>query len=207
MKRGVLIIMARAPRFGAVKTRLGRDIGPLKAWRFYRNTLASTVNRLGRQSTWSTVLQVTPDRDVRSRRQWPNQARLLKQGRGGLGTRMERGLTGFPRGTPVVLMGSDIPGVTPQHIREAFKALGHADAVFGPASDGGYWLIGFANRRPIKRAFDDVRWSTAHALADTQANIGNKHIAFVRTMSDVDDGESYKQLRRHSNQRTIREFG
>lgn len=198
MKPGILIVMARAPRFGAVKTRLGRDIGPLKAWRFYRNSLMRTVNRLGRRSVWSTVLQVTPDRDIRSRGQWPNQARLLKQGQGDLGTRMERGLTSFPRGVAIVLIGSDIPGVTPQHIREAFKALGRADAVFGPATDGGYWLVGYANRRPIKKAFDNVRWSTAHALADTQTNLKNRRVALVRTMSDVDDGEGYDAFRRQS---------
>jgi uncharacterized protein len=198
MKRGVLIVMARAPRLGAVKTRLGRDIGVLNAWRFYRETLASTVNRLGRRSIWSTVLQVTPDREVRSQRQWPDQARLLEQGRGGLGTRMERGLTSFPRGVPVVLIGSDIPGVTPNHIRDAFKALGRADAVFGPATDGGFWLVGYANRRPIKRAFDNVRWSTAHALADTRANMGTRRIALVRTMSDVDDGQSYEAFKTQS---------
>ncbi|MDE0801107.1 MAG: TIGR04282 family arsenosugar biosynthesis glycosyltransferase [Rhodospirillaceae bacterium] len=207
MKRGVLIVMARAPRFGAVKTRLAQDIGALNAWRFYRNTLASTVNRLSRRAIWSTALQVTPDRDVRPRRQWPSPARLLSQGHGDLGARIERGLTSSPRGVPVVLIGSDIPGITPQHIRDAFKALGRSDAVFGPAADGGYWLIGFANRRPIKWAFSDVRWSTAHALTDTQANIRNKRIAFVRTMSDVDDGESYEGIRRQSNQRAIRGFG
>ena len=109
MKRGILIVMARAPRFGAVKTRLARDIGRLNAWRFYRTTLFETVRRLARNTPWQTVLQVTPDRERSRRRQWPGRAQTLPQGRGDLGARMERGLTGFPRGIPVVLIGSDIP--------------------------------------------------------------------------------------------------
>lgn len=196
MKRGVLIIMARAPRFGAVKTRLARDIGPLNAWRFYRNTLRATANHLRQNTSWRTVLQITPDREKSAGRQWPTADDILGQGRGGLGGRMERGLTGFPRGTPVVLIGSDIPGVTKPHIREAFKALGHADVVFGPAEDGGYWLVGFANRRPVRSAFSNIRWSTAHALKDTRHNISNRHVALVQTMNDVDNGKSYEKLKR-----------
>ncbi|NKB44829.1 MAG: DUF2064 domain-containing protein [Alphaproteobacteria bacterium] len=196
MKRGILIVMARAPRFGAVKTRLARDIGRLNAWRFYRTTLFETVRRLARNTPWQTVLQVTPDRERSRRRQWPGRAQTLPQGRGDLGARMERGLTGFPRGIPVVLIGSDIPDVTDVHIRKAFNALGQADVVFGQASDGGYWLVGFANRRPMRRPFKTVRWSGPQALHDTCANLGHRRIAFVDELSDVDDGESYRLARK-----------
>ncbi|MDG2243241.1 MAG: TIGR04282 family arsenosugar biosynthesis glycosyltransferase [Rhodospirillaceae bacterium] len=195
MNKGVLIIMVRAPRFGAVKTRLALDIGRMKAWQFYRITLTETVRRL-RRGPWKTVIQVTPDREMTTRRQWPHLTHLLKQGRGDIGTRMERGLTSFPRGIPVVLIGSDIPGVSMDHINNAFRTLGHADAVFGPAKDGGYWLVGFANRRPVRDPFHTVRWSTQHALKDTQTNLRHLRVTLVDELSDVDDGESYARLRR-----------
>jgi uncharacterized protein len=195
MKKGILLIMARAPRFGAVKTRLARDIGPLKAWHFYRNTLTATARRLSRSGKWHTVLQVTPDRDKTSKRQWPRTHAVIGQGRGDIGARMEHGLTAFPRGVPVVLIGSDIPGVLPHHIQRAFKALGQADVVFGPATDGGYWLVGFANRRPVRRSFKNVRWSTPQALTDTQENMRHLRRAFVDELNDVDDGASYQLMK------------
>jgi hypothetical protein len=191
MTKRVLIIMARAPRLGAVKSRLARDIGPLKAWRFYRNTLAATVRNLTNPGAWRTVLQITPDRDLSAKGQWPKTSERLKQGQGGLGIRMERGLTAFGRGVPVVLIGSDIPAVSPGHIRQAFQALGAADVVFGPATDGGYWLVGFANRRPTRHPFHNVRWSSPNALKDTLANFKRRKTATIETLSDVDDGKSY----------------
>ena len=193
MRKPVLIVMARAPRFGAVKTRLARDVGAVTAWRFYRTTLHTTLNRLRRSQRWQTWLQVTPDQDARPVRQWPSSHGIMGQGSGDLGVRMARGLTAFGRGTPVVLVGSDIPELTPAHIDRAFAALGRADAVLGPATDGGYWLVGFANRRPLYRPFKNVRWSTPLALNDTLATFTHRRVALVDCMRDVDDGGSYKR--------------
>lgn len=191
MRKPILLIMARAPRFGAVKTRLAKDIGRMNAWRFYRETLHATTQRLSWDPRWHTILHITPDRELRPYGQWPRSHGLLTQGRGDIGTRMERGLTAFPRGVPVVLMGSDIPGVTSTHIQKALDALGHADTVFGPATDGGYWLVGFANRRPLQSPFKGVRWSSEHALKDTVQNLTGRRVALVDELSDVDDGNSY----------------
>ena len=195
MKKGILLIMAKAPRIGAVKSRLARDIGVMNAWQFYRRTLFATAQRLHGAGAWDTWIQVTPDRDLTSMRQWPRTTGLLTQGPDDIGTRMERGLTAAYRGTPVVLIGSDIPGVTAHHIRRAFAALKHSDVVFGPARDGGYWLVGFANRRPIRTPFNDVRWSTRHAFNDTLANLRCRRVALIDVLSDVDDGESYSALK------------
>lgn len=193
MTKSILLVMARAPRFGTVKTRLARDIGVLQAWQFYRQTLKASLQRLGRSSQWNTWLQVTPDRDMRPLGQWPASAGVITQGRGGLGPRMERGLTAFPLGTPVVLIGSDIPDVTEAQVQRAFKALRQSDVVLGPAADGGFWLVGFANRRPVHHPFENVRWSTPHALNDTLNGLPHRRIALVDRMRDVDDGESYRQ--------------
>jgi len=72
----------------------------------------------------------------------------------------------------------------------AFHALGKSDAVFGPAIDGGYWLVGLAPIRPA-RPFANVRWSTSHTLSDTLANFTNRHVAFLRTLADVDTAADY----------------
>ena len=78
--------------------------------------------------------------------------------------------------------------MTRQHIAKAFSALHGKDAVFGPADDGGYWLIGLANCRASipAGALKNVRWSTEHALADSIASFEPLRIGQAQTLSDVD---------------------
>jgi glycosyltransferase A (GT-A) superfamily protein (DUF2064 family) len=106
----------------------------------------------------------------------------VPQGRGDLGQRMQRALGRYRR---VVLIGSDIPAVQTSDIAAAFRALGRAHCVFGPAEDGGYWLVGVGPRRP-PRLFAAVRWSTNHALADTLRNCAGYRVALLRRLRDVD---------------------
>jgi uncharacterized protein len=187
-----VVVMARAPRLGAVKRRLARDVGDLAAWRFYRLGLAALLRRLGRARRWHCWLAVTPDRAVTAG--WPPPWHAIAQGPGDLGARMGRLLRDLPPG-PVVIVGSDIPDVRPAHIATAFARLGTCDWVFGPAVDGGYWLIG-ARRRPARRdPFTNVRWSSAHALADTLANARKGRVAFLEELRDVDTGADWCRWR------------
>jgi glycosyltransferase A (GT-A) superfamily protein (DUF2064 family) len=91
----------------------------------------------------------------------------------------------------MVIIGTDIPGITPAHIAQAFRLLGRHDAVFGPADDGGYWLVGLKRRPRLPHPFTSVRWSSPHALADTLANLEGTTVAFVATLSDVDDARAF----------------
>lgn len=193
-----LVVFARTPRRGAVKRRLAADIGPDAALAFYRRTLADVLRRLGADPRWRTWLAVTPDRDAARPGSWPPVpgVRLIAQGGGDLGDRMARPLHTLPPG-PVVIVGSDIPDIAPHHIADAFAALGANDMVFGPAADGGYWLVG-ARRRPRvpHGLFLDVRWSTEHALADTLAGLPRGfRSAMLETLDDVDDGPAYSAWR------------
>jgi rSAM/selenodomain-associated transferase 1 len=181
-----LVIFARTPAYGVGKRRLAAGIGELATLRFQRFMLADLRRRLGRDRRWRTWLALTPDRDGRGR---PDR---LPQGGGDLGQRLRRLMATLPPG-PVVVIGSDTPGVSPADIAAAFQALGAADAVVGPALDGGYWLIGL--RRTPRRLdpFDGVRWSTAHALVDTLANLRGRPVARLRTREDIDDRESFRR--------------
>ena len=188
-----VVIMARAPRLGAVKRRLARDVGVLAAWRFYRHGLAALMRRLGRDGRWRRWLAVTPDRAVRT--PWVPAWQVIPQGSGDLGARMGRVFQNLPPG-PVVIVGSDIPEIGPAHIARAFALLGDHDWVFGPAGDGGYWLVG-ARRRPSRRdPFAGVRWSSPHALTDTLTNIPGARVAFLEELLDVDTGADLKRWRR-----------
>jgi rSAM/selenodomain-associated transferase 1 len=185
-----LIIFARSPRLGAVKRRLARDIGDVAAWRFYTSVLRRMTTRLGNDPRWDCWLATTggPAR-------WPDGVRRLDQGRGDLGRRMDRVMQLMPPG-PVVIIGTDIPDIGPDHIAAAFAALGRNEAVFGPADDGGYWLIGL-RRRPFRpRLAGRVRWSTEHALADTERLLGPRvRTGRLETLIDVDNAESLDRWR------------
>jgi uncharacterized protein len=189
-----LVIMAKSPRLGLVKRRLGAEIGHVAALRFYRNCLKRTCSRLGFDPRWQTLLSVTPDRDLYAN-DWPRDIPRMAQGPGDLGQRMHRIFAGLPAGE-VIIIGSDIPAIEPRHVAHAFHLLGRADAVFGPATDGGYWLVGL-KRTPIPPStFAKVRWSGPHALADTLANLDGKNIALAATLSDVDVAAAYRVQRR-----------
>ena len=188
------MIFAKAPALGRAKRRLGLEIGALEAARFYRRTLERTIANCGRDRRWKTWLWITPDKET-DHPAWGASGRRLTrvgQGSGDLGARMARPFRLLPPG-PVVLIGSDIPTVSPTLIAAAFRALGTLDLVFGPAIDGGFWLIGAKRVRPWPRdLFKDVRWSTGHALADTRANVvGRLSVGFVDTLEDIDDADSH----------------
>lgn len=181
-----LVIFARQPRLGTGKRRLARDIGAGAALSFQRAMLARTLRRLARDRRWITYIAVTPDRS----RPWPAGTPVLAQGGGDLGARMARAARGLPPG-PVVIVGCDIPGLTAAHVAAAFSKLGAYDAVFGPATDGGYWLVGLKRRPRFTDPFPHVRWSTRHALADTLAGLKGHRVAMVATLADVDDGTAF----------------
>jgi uncharacterized protein len=136
-----LVIFAKAPALGRVKSRLARGIGAGAALAFYRRTLATLLRRVGADRRWSTVLAVTPDRSAGNVRLWPMRLKRQKQRAGDLGRRMGRVFRARPKGA-LVIIGADIPDITARHIERAFRALGTADVVLGAAPDGGYWLIG-----------------------------------------------------------------
>lgn len=181
-----LVIFARQPRLGTGKRRLARDIGTSAALGFQRAMLAQTLRRLAHDRRWIAYIAVTPDRS----RPWPGRTAVLAQGGGDLGVRMARAARRLPPG-PVVIVGCDIPGLTAAHVAAAFRKLGACDAVFGPATDGGYWLVGLRRRPRFIDPFPNVRWSTRHALADTLANLGDCRVGMAATLADVDDGAAF----------------
>ncbi len=195
-----LVVFVKAPRQGAVKTRLARDVGATAAAAFYRTTTVALLRRLGRDSRWRLSLAVTPNLDAAGAGFWPPDMPRLSQGGGDLGRRMARALRQPPPG-PVVVVGSDIPAIRAGHVARAFAALGNHDAVFGPAVDGGYWLVGMKRRPWLGGVFAGVRWSSAHALADTLANLAGRRVLLLDRLRDVDTGADLAAWRGHTKGR------
>jgi uncharacterized protein len=188
--KDTVVVFARAPRLGAVKRRLARDIGDRAALRFHFATMTRLVRALAADRHFRTVLAVTPDH---ARFRLPARVARLAQGGGDLGVRMQRAFRRFRHGR-VAIIGCDIPDAEPLDALDAFRALGKAQAAFGPAADGGYWLVAMSPRRPA-RPFTAVRWSTEFALADTLANFAGWRVAFLRTLHDVDTAADWHRLR------------
>ncbi len=190
-----LVVFVRRPRIGRVKSRLALDIGTVAAWGFYCRTLKAVARPLIRDRRWQCWFAVTPDAAIHDQRTWPMNCSLISQGGGDLGRRMASIAEVLPAG-PVVIVGADVPGIRPRHVARAFRALGRHDAVFGPARDGGYWLVGLKRRPRFLDIFSPVRWSTEHALADTITNLGGGSYALLETLGDVDDGEAYRKWKK-----------
>lgn len=187
-----LVVMAKEPRAGSVKTRLAKDIGVVPATTFYRKALANLLQRIGGDPRWSTLLAVSPDTALVSP-VWPAAISLTPQGRGDLGARMQRMFDDLPHG-PVVIIGTDIPEIRPRHVAAAFDVLGSNDTVVGPGDDGGYWLIGQRRTPKAHSIFENVRWSSPHTLNDTMKNMRSLSVATLDQLRDVDDGKTFRQL-------------
>ena len=183
-----LIIFVKQPRIGTVKTRLSPVLGHGGACRLYRTLLRRAIRSLSRSPHWRTVIAITPDDSQYSEWDFKSVDRI-NQGPGNLGTRMTRALT-FANGNPILLIGSDIPGVTPSIVRNTFRLLRRTDVVLGPSFDGGYWCLGV--RKPLPR-LRGIRWSTSKTLADTVVCLKGKKISYATPLKDIDTIDDLRQ--------------
>lgn len=189
-----LVVFAKAPVPGMVKTRLAQSVGEARATRVYCDLLSTTLahahlawrtGKVSRIELWGA-----PDCEhplLRGMAGAFGASRHRQEG-GDLGERMRHALTDALRRAPAALViGTDCPVLDPARIGAAAAALDTHDAVLVPAEDGGYVLVGA--RRPVP--FDGVRWSTPHALADTLAAFGRASVrhALLPAAWDVDTVE------------------
>lgn len=197
----LLIQFAKAPAHKTVKTRLAQALGPAEALRLHRRLSARTWRQIRGRGRWATQLAVTPDHRASGARRWAG-THAVAQGPGDLGRRMMRALSrgqkrGQKRGQHSVLVGSDIPGLSAAAVQRAFHALRSHDLVFGPALDGGYWLIGARSGRAAQVTLAPVRWSTPDALTDSLACVpGHWRVALVDRLQDLDTPSDYARWRR-----------
>lgn len=195
-RRNCLVIMVKKPVAGRVKTRLAANLGVGRATGVFRTMLAAQARRLGPCARWQTVLAVSPDSAVGDPA-LPRGLAHMPQGAGDLAERMQRMFDARPQQN-VLIIGADIPGITAQHIAEGFALLKRHDAVFGPAEDGGYWLVG--RRAGVRRRFfDHVRWSSAYALADTLRNLESLKTGFLESLNDIDDIDDFRRWQRKNH--------
>lgn len=189
----ILLVFAKAPRPGHVKTRLARAWGAAAAADVYRRLGRQVVAQLAGAPA-QTILCFDPPGSEDEIRAWlggRGVRAFMPQGDGDLGERMSRAtVAAFARGArAVVVTGTDAPAVGAGTVVRALDALRCADVVIGPSSDGGYYLIGLAAPQPA--LFGDMPWSTEHVFRETTsrcADLGLR-VTCLPVESDIDRPE------------------
>jgi hypothetical protein len=188
--RCAVVVFAKAPRPGYAKTRLIPALGEWGAAHLAEQLLHATLQQAVGAGIGPVELCVTPTTEhaafvaARQRHAIP----ITEQGDGDLGQRMarafERVLAAQPR---ALLIGTDAPGLDAGYLRRAARALDDADAVFGPAADGGYTLVGL--KQPAPALFSSMRWSHDRVMAETRQRLrasGLRHVE-LEVLPDVDE--------------------
>lgn len=189
-------VFAKAPVCGRVKTRLIPTLGPEGATRLARALLRDTVRMVTELPRAVPVMALSGSPDEVDPEVLAPMAHVWDQGDGDLGQRQERALRrSLKRGGPVLLIGSDLPGLPASHLEHAAGILtGGADAVIGPADDGGFYLIG-VNRCP-KGLLDGLPWSRSKTREKTVERLRDRGLdtRLARPWFDVDEPEDLKRL-------------
>jgi len=165
-----VLIFLKAPVAGAVKTRLAAEVGEARALRIYRGLAERQLAAI--PAGWPVEVHFTPAGAEATMRAWLGEASgrtWHPQPDTDLGNRLATAVAGaFGRGAgAVVLIGGDCPGLGTSELRAAAAALRTCDAVMGPATDGGYYLLGL--RAACPAWFADIAWSTPMVAAQTRA--------------------------------------
>ena len=188
--RCLIVVLAKAPVAGFAKTRLIPALGAQGAADLALRLLNHAVTQALGAGLGGVELSCAPDSRHPAFAAWARHPglRLADQGEGDLGQRMARAIErGLAQHAKVLLIGSDAPGLDGVVLRNAAAALDSHDAVFVPALDGGYVLVGL--RRQARRIFEDMVWSTLHVMQDTRerlAELGLRHIELA-PLPDIDD--------------------
>jgi|ERR1043166_2196247 rSAM/selenodomain-associated transferase 1 len=190
-----LIIFVKAPRPGEVKTRLAKDLGPEAACLAYRDLVETVVENLS--SLHGVELRFTPHDGFAEVQPWLRKGwSAHPQGEGDLGARLESAFAQhFADGAErAVIIGSDCPEVLSADIEAAWSWLQTHDLVLGPATDGGYWLIGVREAQPL--LWKDIAWGTGQVLEQTlhRAKVPGLRTRLLRTLTDIDTADDWRRF-------------
>jgi len=200
-----LIVFVKNPIQGNVKTRLAATVGHEKAVEVYIELLKHTkkvIKKLLESAPTSVQFGVNVYYGdyVNSNDLWSElPVNKYLQSEGDLGERMKNALKAeFVAGaSQVVIIGSDCLMLRPRHIKNAMDELGTVDVVIGPATDGGYYLLGMKQLHPF--LFENKSWSQSTVLEETLTDLTEKKLgdntqlsySLLETLSDVDTWEDY----------------
>ena len=183
--RPCVVVFGREPAAGEVKTRLAAGIGGPASARVYAVTLEHSL-----EAAVDSGARVVLSLAAAPSAEWARgiECSIEVQGTGDLGDRMKDAFERrFSEGADrVMIIGSDCPLITPEHLQAAADALADRDVVLGPAVDGGYWLVG--QRRPGVDLFSDIPWSSHDTLETTRLRLAGIGVAWaeLEELRDID---------------------
>ncbi|GAA3559915.1 TIGR04282 family arsenosugar biosynthesis glycosyltransferase [Snuella lapsa] len=186
MTKALIIVFVKNIKLGKVKTRLAKTIGDHAAFEVYKQLVEITER---------ATLNISVDKriyfsDAVVDSKWPNDYKTIQEGQN-LGERMQNAFKkGFEDGySHIILIGSDLPDIKPKHIEEGLQALNNTQVVFGPATDGGYYLIGLSKLFPF--VFNNKPWSQSNLLNVTLQELKQKNISYtlLEALNDIDTYE------------------
>lgn len=193
MNDNALIIIAKYPEEKNVKTRLKGLMPDEKRLALYVSLLENTLRKLKSVPGVDTFIAYAPESGRGYFTRFGVGLILLPEG--DLGVRMfhafrELFKAGYQR---AALVGADIPDLSSAIILKAFTLLSSDDIVYGPAKDGGYYLVGM--RKPIKEVFEDVPWSSDQTLNRSIERAGQSgySVALTEMLSDIDTIDDVKR--------------
>lgn len=183
-----LVVFARAPVRGRVKTRLAAGIGSRRALEIYRELGRRVVDQV-RGGPWRTVICHDPPGSTGQMTAWLGSrgVEFAPQSPGNLGERMEHAMAwALAPGGRACIIGTDAPEVDASVVEAAFRALDQADVVYGPALDGGYYLVALSS--PASFLFEDIPWGTGEVLARSleRAREGGLRPHLLHPLQDID---------------------
>ena len=191
----VLVIFAKAPVLGTVKTRLSPELSPQQAVNIHRVLVEHCIEMASKVAGVDVELWVSaPDPWwLQLQRRF---ALTIHQQQGcDLGERMDYALTDvLSRATRAIWIGSDCPYIDGRYIKSAQQALLHAEVVLGPAEDGGYVLVGLSVPRPV--IFSGIDWGSADVLEQTRSKLQQHGARWLELecLSDIDRPEDLRRL-------------
>lgn len=199
-----LIYFVKYPEPGKVKTRLAREVGPLRAAEIYRSLVEANLKVLAKiEEPFRLILAFDPAEKEQEVREWLKPFHIIEflpQKGADLGERLQHAFQfAFQErskqlnGQRVMALGSDTMGLTPQIINAGFEALHEYDCVIGPAMDGGYYLIGLHSEDG--EIFSNIPWSTGMVYQSTVQYLERERLAYYRLpeLEDLDDIKNYKE--------------
>lgn len=189
MSKNLVIVFARNLVFGKVKTRLALKLGDEKAFQVYQDLLKITSEAVESLEECTVHVFFTDDKEEYL---FPFAEHFVQKGKD-LGERMFLAFkNGFEMGyEKIVLIGSDLPDINEHLLLESIQALNVADFVFGPAEDGGYYLIGMKSLHEFP--FIEKPWSDSLVYELTKKEIQNKELTIseLEVLNDIDTAEDY----------------
>ena len=190
MSKNLLLIFTRNPELGKVKTRLAKSVGNKTALEIYKLLLKKT-KEITQNLTCDKAVYYSVK--VRENDIWNANIYQKHQQKGeDLGLRMQNAFkNSFEAGyKKVIIVGSDLYDLTPNHINEAFQKLNTNDVVIGPAQDGGYYLLGMKILQPT--IFQNKTWGTSTVRKDTLKDLQKVSVHLLDELNDVDVIEDIK---------------